>query len=83
MERKNARLGGIKLWHSHMRYLCYETQKTLKNFKSGMEFKETTSQKLCENCQKKDQICQLLRNFMSQSMEFLIQVYNDLEKSFL
>ena len=47
-----------------------------------MDFKKTTPKKLCGDCCKGNQTRQPSRTPMSQSTEFLSQVYSDLERSF-
>lgn len=77
--KKAAKQTNIELWHLCMGYLGYRCLKTLKNLGSGIDFKDIALKKLCRNCQKGNQTCQSLKILMSQSIEFLGQVYSNLD----
>ena len=70
-QKREAKPGDIKFWHSHIGYLGYRSLKTLKNLCSRMDFKEITSSELCGDCPKRDQTRQPLKSTMSQVIKFL------------
>ena len=80
--KRETKLAEIELWHSCMGHLGYRSLKNLKNLNSGMDSKDTASKKLCRDCQKGNQTCQLSKIPMSQSTKFLDWVYSDLEGPF-
>lgn len=81
--KKAVKPMNIELWYLCMGYLGYRNLKTLKNLSNGMDFKDTAPKKLCKNCEKSNQTCQLSKIPISQSTEFLNRVHSDLDRSFL
>lgn len=55
-----------------MGYLGYKSLKMFKNLSNRIDFKEITLNKLCKDCQKRDQTYQLLKNLISQVIKFLV-----------
>lgn len=60
-----------------MGHLGYQGLKIFKDLSTRIDFKETTLKELCSDCYKRNQIYQPSRSAISQSTEYLDQVYNN------